>query len=66
MKATNISCYGDQRYKDLLSAVARKKGIKVAKLVRDAIDTVYAVELAEADIFLSGGVQGSTQPRKDD
>lgn len=64
MKSTNISCYGDDHYKRLLSTVAAKKGIKVAQLVRNALDTVYSDELAEAEVFLSGGVHESSQQSK--
>ena len=65
MKSTNISCYGDNHYKRLLSTVANKKGIKVAELVRNALDTVYGDELKAAEIFLSGGVHESSQQGKD-
>ncbi len=60
MKSTNISCYGDRQYKNLLSFVAMKKGINVAKLVRDGLDTVYAVELAEAEKVLPNDVHESS------
>lgn len=66
MKATNISCYGDQHYKSLLSIVALQKGINVAKLVRDGLDMAYADELAQAEKVLSGDVQGCTHHSTDD
>lgn len=64
MKSTNISCYGDRHYKNLLSFVAMKKGINVAKLVRDGLDIVYASELADAEKVLSIDVHESSQQGK--
>lgn len=66
MKATNISCYGDNRYKLLLSIVAFKKGINVAKLVRDGLDAMYGDDIAEAEKNLGDDVQGSTPRSKDE
>lgn len=66
MKATNISCYGDDRFKMLLSIVAFKRKMKVAELVRKALDTMYGDELAEAEKNLGDDVQASTSRSKDE
>lgn len=64
MKATNVSCYGDQRFKDLLSIIAMQKGINVAQLVRDGLDAAYPDELIHAEKILSNDVRECTQSNK--
>lgn len=68
MRATNVSIYADDQYKQALSFLAKSKGVKVARLVRDALDTLYGMELEniQKDISLLMSVHGSTQKNEDD
>lgn len=62
MRASNVSIYADNQYKLALAILANSKGVKVARLVRDALDTLYGTELEniQKEISLLGSVQGRT------
>ena len=63
MRATNVSIYADNQYKLALAVLANNKGVKVARLVRDALDTLYGTELEniQKNLSLLSSVQGSTE-----
>jgi hypothetical protein len=54
MRATNLSCYADDKYKAALNALAARRGIKVAQLVRNALDAFLGDEInaIQGQIFL--------------
>lgn len=68
MRASNVSIYADNQYKLALAILANGKGIKVARLVRDALDTLYGTELEniQKGISLLGNVQGGTELNEDE
>lgn len=68
MRATNVSIYADNQYKLALTVLANSKGVKVARLVRDALDTLYGTELEniQKNLSLLSSVQGSTDMNEDE
>jgi hypothetical protein len=68
MRATNVSIYADQNYKNALSILAMRENMKVAQLVRNALDSLYGTELEniQKEFLLLGGVQGRTKLNEDE
>lgn len=67
MRATNVSIYADDQYKLALAILANSKGVKVARLVRDALDTLYGMELEiiQKEISSLSNVQGRTKKNEE-
>lgn len=51
--STSVSVKGDRQYVQKLKALAALKNISLARLTRDALDTVYGHEL-EQSFFVDG------------
>lgn len=61
MTSTSISCSGDRQYVALLKAVAAKRGITLAELVRRGLDAQYGDELEQASEFFDANGVASMQ-----
>lgn len=46
MATTNVSCEGDRQFAETLGMLAKKRRTTIGRLVRSAIDTAYASDLA--------------------
>ena len=47
MPTITISCEGDRTFRDTLNILARRRGVKIAQLVKQALEREYGPELAE-------------------